>query len=129
MMPGGLDPISELQRLTVSLRGGFEQKDGCLVFHFTGQLDAYSEKQFMEYVADVLKANRLPAVLDLGKIDFLDSSGLGALVQLAKQCTDSKRSFLLVGNTRVSQTVKLVRLEEFLHLVEDLPTALNQLAA
>ena len=129
MMPGGLDPISELQRLTVSLRGGFEQKDGCLVFHFTGQLDAYSEKQFMEYVADVLKANKLPAVLDLSKIDFLDSSGLGALVQLAKQCMDSKRSFLLVGNTRVSQTVKLVRLEEFLHLVEDLPTALNQLAA
>ena len=129
MMPGGLDPISELQRLTVSLRGGFEQRDGCLVFHFTGQLDAYSEKQFMEYVADVLKANKLPAVLDLSKIDFLDSSGLGALVQLAKQCTDSKRSFLLVGNTRVSQTVKLVRLEEFLHLVEDLPTALNQLAA
>ena len=129
MMPGGLDPISELQRLTVSLRGGFEQNNGCLVFHFTGQLDAYSEKQFMEYVADVLKANKLPAVLDLSKIDFLDSSGLGALVQLAKQCTDSKRSFLLVGNTRVTQTVKLVRLEEFLHLVEDLPTALNQLAA
>lgn len=98
MMPGGLDPISELQRLTVSLRGGFEQKDGCLVFHFTGQLDAYSEKQFMEYVADVLKTNKLPAVLDLSKIDFLDSSGLGALVQLAKQCTDAKRSFLLVGN-------------------------------
>ena len=129
MMPGGLDPISELQRLTVSLRGGFEQKDGCLVFHFTGQLDAYSEKQFTEYVADVLKANKLPSVLDLSKIDFLDSSGLGALVQLAKQCTDAKRSFLLVGNTRVMQTIKLVRLEQFLHLVEDLPTALNQLAA
>ena len=128
-MPGGLDPISELQRLTVSLRGGFEQKNGCLVFHFTGQLDAYSEKQFTEYVADVLKANKLPSVLDLSKIDFLDSSGLGALVQLAKQCNDAKRSFLLVGNTRVTQTVKLVRLEEFLHLVEDLPTALNQLAA
>ena len=128
-MPGGLDPISELQRLTVSLRGGFEQKDGCLVFHFTGQLDAYSEKQFMEYVGDVLKANKLHSVLDLSKIDFLDSSGLGALVQLAKQCTDAKRSFLLVGNTRVTQTIKLVRLEEFLHLVEDLPTALNQLAA
>ncbi len=130
MMPGGLDPISELQRLTVSLRGGFEQKDGCLVFHFTGQLDAYSEKQFTEYVGDVLKANKLPSVLDLSKIDFLDSSGLGALVQLAKQCTDAKRSFLLVGNnSRVTQTIKLVRLEEFLHLVEDLPTALNQLAA
>ena len=129
MMPGGLDPISELQRLTVSLRGGFEQKDGCLVFHFTGQLDAYSEKQFMEYVGDVLKANKLPSVLDLSKIDFLDSSGLGALVQMSKQCTDAKRSFVMVGNSRVTQTIKLVRLEEFLHLVEDLPTALNHLAA
>ena len=125
----GAEPISELQRLTVSLRGGFEQRDGCLVFHFTGQLDAYSEKQFMAYVADVLQASSLPAVIDLSKIDFLDSSGLGALVQLAKQCTDSKRSFQVVGNSRVTQTVKLVRLEGFLHLVDDLPTALSQLAA
>ena len=128
-MPGGVDPISELQRLTVSLRGGFEQKDGCLVFHFTGQLDAYSEKQFMEYVGSVLKASKLPALFDLSKIDFLDSSGLGALVQIAKQCKDAKRTFVVVGNSRVKQTVKLVRLEEFLHLVDDLPTALSQLAA
>ena len=99
------------------------------MFHFTGQLDAYSEKQFTAYVADVLQASNLPAVIDLSKIDFLDSSGLGALVQLAKQCTDAKRSFQLVGNSRVTQTVKLVRLEGFLHLVDDLPTALSQLAA
>ena len=125
----GAGPISELQRLTVSLRGGFKQTDGCLVFHFTGQLDAYSEKQFMDYVTDVLKPSSSPAVLDLSKIDFLDSSGLGALVQLAKQCTDQKRSFNLVGNPRVTQTIKLVRLEEFLHLAADLPTALHQLAA
>ncbi len=128
-MHGETGPISELQRLTVSLRGGFEQQNGCLVFHFTGQLDAYSEKQFMEYVLDVLKAGNLPAVIDLSKIDFLDSSGLGALVQLAKQCTDANRAFSLVGNSRVMQTVKLVRLEEFLHLAQDLPSALSNLAA
>lgn len=125
----GTGAISELQRLTVSLRGGFKQSGGCLVFHFTGQLDAYSEKQFVEYVADVLKTSSSPAVFDLSKIDFLDSSGLGALVQLAKQCTDQNRSFHLVGNTRVTQTIKLVRLEEFLHLMPDLSTALDQLAA
>ena len=99
------------------------------MFHFTGQLDAYSEKQFLSYVADVLEANAFPAVLDLSKIDFLDSSGLGALVQLAKQCNEAKRSFVVVGNARVSQTVKLVRLETFLHLVNDLDTAFTQLAA
>jgi anti-anti-sigma factor len=115
--------------LTVSLRGGFEQRDQCLVFHFTGQLDAYSEKQFLAYLGDVLQANKSSAVIDLSKIDFIDSSGLGAMVQLAKQCNDAKRSFLVVGNARVMQTVKLVRLEEFLHLVPDLESAMSQLAA
>ena len=78
---------------------------------------------------DVLKANRSSVVIELSNIDFLDSSGLGALVQLAKLCNDAKRSFIVVGNARVIQTIKLVRLEEFLHLVPDLTTALSQLAA
>tara|TARA_B100000700_G_C15005791_1_gene838443 strand:+ start:121 stop:477 length:357 start_codon:yes stop_codon:yes gene_type:complete len=117
-----------LQKLTVSLRGGFDRKKGSLVFHFTGQLDAYSEKQFLEYVDDVLLTNNSSVVFDLSQIDFLDSSGLGALVQLAKQCKESKRAFLVVGNPRVTQTIKLVRLGEFLNLAPDLTTALKQLA-
>ena len=55
--------------------------------------------------------------------------GLGALVQLAKQCNTGKQKFLVVGNARVVQTVKLVRLEEFLHLQPNLETALGSLAA
>ena len=98
------------------------------MFYFTGQLDAYSEKQFKTYVEDVLNANRSPLVIELSNIDFLDSSGLGALVQLAKHCNDRKRSFTVVGNARVVQTIKLVRLEGFLNLAPDLNTALSQLA-
>ena len=67
-------------------------------------------------------------VVDLTNIDFLDSSGLGALVQIAKQCNEAKRSFVVVGNPRVVQTIKLVRLEEFLNLAQDLTSALKQLA-
>ena len=99
------------------------------MFHFTGQLDAYSEKQFKTYVEDVLKANLSSVVIELSNIDFLDSSGLCALVQTAKKCSKAKRSFLIVGNARVVQTIKLVRLQEFLHLAPDLKTALKQLAA
>lgn len=68
-------------------------------------------------------------MIDLSRIDFIDSSGLGALVQLAKECKDAGARFLVVGNARVVQTVKLVRLEEFLHLQPDLDTALGQLSA
>jgi anti-anti-sigma factor len=115
--------------LTVSLRGGFEQQDGCLLFSFTGQLDAYSEKQFLAFINEHLTRSPQPLVLDLSRIDFIDSSGLGSLVQFAKQCTQQRTQFLVVGNARVVQTVKLVRLEEFLHLQPDLDTALGAIAA
>lgn len=68
-------------------------------------------------------------MIDLSRIDFIDSSGLGALVQLAKECNDAGLSFGIVGNARVVQTVKLVRLEGFLHLQPDLDTALGSLSA
>ncbi len=120
--------IHDLQRLTVSLRGGFEQQAHCQLFRFTGQLDAYSDKQFGEFVASH-RGTGQPLLIDLSHIDFIDSSGLGALVQLAKQCNADKQQFLVVGNARVVQTVKLVRLEEFLNLQPDLDTALGNLAA
>jgi anti-anti-sigma factor len=124
----GAGAINDLQRLTVSLRGGFEQQAHCQLFHFTGQLDAYSDKQFGEFI-DAHRSASHPMVLDLSHIDFIDSSGLGALVNLAKQCNTDGQQFLVVGNARVVQTVKLVRLEEFLHLQPDLESALGRLAA
>ena len=128
---GSLRPgtIADLQRLTVSLRGGCERQQQCLLFRFTGQLDAYSDKQFSEFIAEHSGSSDQAMVIDLSRIDFLDSSGLGALVQLAKDCQTNGRRFLVVGNARVVQTVKLVRLESFLHLQPDLETAFGQLEA
>ena len=99
------------------------------MLNFTGQLDAYSEKQFTTFINEVLASNQLSVVIDLSNIDFIDSSGLGAMVQVAKKFIQSKRSFNVVGNPRVVQTIKLVRLEEFLHLAPDLNTAISKLSA
>ena len=99
------------------------------MINFTGQLDAYSEKQFTTFINEVLASNQLSVVIDLSNIDFIDSSGLGAMVQAAKKCTQAKRSFSVVGNPRVVQTIKLVRLEDFLHLSPDLNTAITKLSA
>ena len=69
----------------------------------------------------------MPFVIDLTKIEFLDSSGLGALVQTAKECKKLKLGFSVVGNSRVAQTIKLVRLAEFLNLKSSLDEALINL--
>jgi len=64
-------------------------------------------------------------ILDLSKIDFIDSSGLGVLVQLAKKAQTANGSFQIVTNPRVTQTVKLVRLEQFLSLQTSVEVALE----
>ena len=105
------------------MRGNLEIKTNIIVFTFKGQLDAFSEKQFKAFVTNNLK-NDLPFIIDLTKIDFLDSSGLGALVQTAKECKKLKLGFSVVGNSRVAQTIKLVRLGDFLNLNLSLDDAL-----
>ena len=97
-----------------------------MVFTFKGQLDAFSEKQFKNFVTNNLRndSKGLPFVIDLSKIDFLDSSGLGALVQTAKECKKLKLGFSVVGNSRVAQTIKLVRLGDFLNLKDTLEDSL-----
>ncbi len=119
--------IEDYQRLTVSLRGNIMVKVKIMIFTFTGQLDAFSEKQFKTFVTSNLENNPLPFVIDLTKIDFLDSSGLGALVQTAKECKKLKLNYSVIGNSRVVQTIKLVRLGEFLNLQSSLDNAIKNL--
>tara|TARA_Y100001978_G_scaffold200564_1_gene217091 strand:- start:283 stop:663 length:381 start_codon:yes stop_codon:yes gene_type:complete len=119
--------IEDFERLTVSLRGNITVKVKTIIFTFTGQLDAFSEKQFKTFVTSNLEKEPLPFVIDLTKIDFLDSSGLGALVQTAKECKKLKLDFAVIGNSRVAQTIKLVRLGEFLNLDSSLENALQKL--
>ena len=108
------------------MRGNLDIKTNIIVFTFKGQLDAFSEKQFKTFVTNNLK-NELPFIIDLTKIDFLDSSGLGALVQTAKECKKLKLGFSVVGNSRVAQTIKLVRLGDFLNLKSNLEEAMAYL--
>ncbi len=63
--------------------------------------------------------------MDLSQIDFVDSSGLGALVQLAKLAQSAGGTSQIVTNARVTQTVKLVRLEQFLSLRPSVDIALE----
>lgn len=102
--------------MTVSLRGTREVKDNYQLFRLTGLLDAFSEATFSKVLNKCIEEGPKNLILDLSKIDFVDSSGLGALVKLAKAAKNIEGTLQIVTNPRVTQTVKLVRLEQFLAL-------------
>ncbi|MGK7933355.1 MAG: STAS domain-containing protein [Microcystaceae cyanobacterium] len=111
----------------MSLRGTHEVSQKHQIFRLTGLLDAFSEPTFRKEIGKFIEEGPKHIILDLSHIDFLDSSGLGALVQLVKQAQNAKGSLQVVTNPRVTQTVKLVRLEKFLSLQNSLDDALANL--
>jgi anti-anti-sigma factor len=102
--------------LTVSLRGTREVRNNYQLFRLTGLLDAFSEATFRKVLSKCIDDGPKHVILDLSQIDFVDSSGLGALVQLVKKAQTLEGTLQIVSNPRVTQTVKLVRLEKFLSL-------------
>ena len=113
----------------MSLRGTREVRDNCQLFRLTGLLDAFSEPTFRKTLSSKIEEGPKNIILDLSQIDFVDSSGLGALVQLAKLAQTSKGTLQIVTNARVTQTVKLVRLEKFLSLQVSVDAALENIKA
>lgn len=112
--------------MTVSLRGTREVKEKYQLFRLTGLLDAFSEPTFRKVIGKCVEEGPKHIILDLSQIDFVDSSGLGALVQLAKQAQSANGGLQIVTNPRVTQTVKLVRLEQFLSLQPSVQEALDK---
>ena len=113
--------------LTVSLRGTRDVKDNYQLFRLNGLLDAFSEAIFRKEISKCIDTGPKHVVLDLSQIDFVDSSGLGALVQLVKKAKESEGSLHIVSNPRVTQTVKLVRLEKFLSLQPSVDVAAEKI--
>lgn len=107
------------------MRGTREVRENCQLFRLAGLLDAFSEPTFRKVLDKYVDEGPSNLILDLSQIDFVDSSGLGALVQLVKKVQGAGGSLQVVTNPRVTQTVKLVRLEQFLALQPSVDIALQ----
>ncbi len=119
--------IPEPLTLTVSLRGSREVKDTYQLIRLTGLLDAFSEPAFKKVIGKCVEDGPTNVILDLSTIDFIDSSGLGVLVQMAKKTQNLSGTLQIITNPRVTQTVKLVRLDQFLSLQTSIENALEKL--
>ena len=113
----------------MSLRGTREVKKNYQIFRLTGLLDAFSEPTFRKVLNQFIDQGPKHLILSLAQIDFVDSSGLGALVQLVKRAQTAGGTLQIVTNSRVTQTVKLVRLEKFLSLRNSIDEALAQVSS
>ena len=65
----------------------------CAVLQVTGEVDVYTAPQLREQVVQLVNSGVRHIIADLRDVDFLDSTGLGALVGSLKQLRTHDGSF------------------------------------
>ena len=64
----------------MDLKLGHYSKDGIEVVDVQGEIDIYSAPRLRELLIDLVSTNNYQLIVDLDKVGFLDSTGLGVLV-------------------------------------------------
>jgi anti-sigma B factor antagonist len=89
------------------------------------RIDAAVAIEFKEAVRAAAEAPGNPVILDLSKVVFLDSSGLGAVVAVMK-LLDPERELQLAGLTPpVAKVFRLTRMDSIFTIHESVPGTLK----
>ncbi|OWY11514.1 anti-sigma factor antagonist [Thioclava sp. NG1] len=104
-----------------------EALEGALVVHLAeARLDAAIALRFKERMRDVTMQPAPRVLLDLSKVEFLDSSGLGAVVAVMKSLAPDRQLELCGLTPNVVKVFRLTRMNSVLPIHADLATALGK---
>ena len=81
----------------------------CVVTVQDGRIDAAVALEFKERVRQLTEAAQRAVLLDLSQVDFIDSSGLGAIVSTMKHLSPDRELVLSGLTPTVARVFKLTR--------------------
>lgn len=87
------------------------------LFAVEGELDVHHVKTLRSELMDSIESDAWQYTLDMAKVTYLDSSGLGILVYLKKEIARTQGSLKLLNlQEQVRNVFKLTKLDEFFNL-------------
>jgi anti-sigma B factor antagonist len=92
------------------------------------RFDAHGTADFKARVGEQLDRGERKLVLDLGEVEFVDSSGLGAILSVVRRMSGSGSLVLSDCRPGVLELMKLTRLDRVFHLVPTSEAAVKALA-
>jgi anti-sigma B factor antagonist len=97
----------------------------CAVLRVRGEIDLYTAPQLREHVIKLLDDGARHLTADLREVDFLDSTGLGALVGSLKRLREQDGSLTLVtAADRILTIFRLTGLDRAFTLRSSVPQAI-----
>ncbi len=103
-----------------------EEKEGYHIVTPIGELDIYTVPLFRKVVLKLEGDRRHDMILDLSRLTFLDSSGLGSLIEIFQKVrsVDGEIAYV-VSNPRIIKIFRLVDLDKVFPIFPNLGRALQ----
>lgn len=83
------------------------------IIDLTGEVDAYTSARFREVMMDIIEDGGEKLVVSMAKVEYIDSSGLGALVGGLKRTSERNGRIILVcDRIQVRKVFEITGLEK-----------------
>jgi anti-anti-sigma factor len=97
-----------------------ESAEGQTLMALVGELDIASAPRFEEGLAAIEADTPGTLVLDLRRVDFIDSTGLRAVIAADERARTAGRRFVVVrGTAAVERVFNVTQLDQRLDIVDD----------
>ena len=70
--------------MSLDIQVNFDEKENKWIFSPTGEIDIYTSTKFKEEILNSFNARKTDILIDGEKLDYVDSTGLGALIYILK---------------------------------------------
>jgi anti-anti-sigma factor len=112
----------ELNRISYNIRS----QSGITVFELIGELDMYTLPRAQEIVDMLIEQEKYNILIDLSKLEYVDSSGIGFFTATLKVLRDHNGDLKIVNlHPYIKRLFDLIHLDYFISIYEDLDEALS----
>jgi anti-sigma B factor antagonist len=117
--------MTDESRLNEHPVGGVDRRNGAIVIHLVGELDLYNAPEVREALLELCAEQPERLVVDLGDVDFVDSTALGVLIEARTRLTDRKTFLLAAPGLETHRALTISGLDQHLAVHETVEAALE----
>ena len=100
-------------------KANIEEKNDHLLVKLIGDLDVYSKEDFSKSCDESLKNTDTDFIIDLEKLDYIDSTGLGMFINIYKDQKEKDKSVKIINpKENIKKLFKITDISDLFEMEE-----------
>ncbi|MDU4715068.1 MAG: STAS domain-containing protein [Anaerococcus sp.] len=100
-------------------KANIEEKNDHLLVKLIGDLDVYSKENFSKFCDESLKEKNENLIIDLEKLDYIDSTGLGMFINIYKDQKEKNKTVKIINaKENIKKLFKITNISDLFEMEE-----------